>query len=925
MADALARTQKVRSPVLEKYRSRLMLTYRTNIDGTPVPARLPFRVLVLGQFTGAKSRDLKIAGDLSSRAVRSISPSKPSSSPNDHLANMIPWIPLESFKNVLGASPLSTKVGGSVVLGNIDVRVNGDIPKSGATYEFETTATFTTIENDEHLPKLSGGGLRVNGKLTITPNDPAAEPASYDKAKHKVSALELSIAGAVVGTLVDPNLNRPVQKLVVYLDDKSKLTAYQAPAAGATSLTEAKLEEVVGDGEAGVTADELGLRFKVKDGVELRTFASRALPFSSMGGFSPDTVVDAVPELARLMVIRDLVLDLQSTIRNNPAVRDALRAMIPDQRAVVAEFQKWAVVQFPLFKLSVAPSAPPGLADTFAPAAAPDPAAITKQIAAYSSVDAQSTALSEPSVVVMNTVLAPLNDSISTMFSNVAKTGEALSLISESRTRAFVFHHRDADVSDAQRFINSLAALLVNIDTIVVGDAKTAKGPLQSFFDLYKQVANVVQASDKALQSALDLIFHNSEFKALEANWRGVSELADAVTAEDVIIDLLDVSKEELEHDLEDNHLDIFGSALFQKLYIDEYDRYGGNPFATMIGLYEFDAAEKDIKWLGVMKDICAAAHCPFVGSVKPEFFLGRKSFESVAEIADLDAIMNHPKMAKWSALRDDDFAAYIGLTLPRYIQRQPWTKDSGDSANDVGYSETMTRTLDDQRTVELVRENFCWGNAAILFAKNIVRSYERSGWAQHIRGPIGGGTVDGLTAWSYERADGSELMVNPVEIAIPDFREYQFARNGLISLVQKKGEASATFFSAQSIKRPKDFIEDLATKNAYLVTNLAYTFSITMIAHYVKAMMRQYIGSTADADYIQNTLAAWLGRFVTTVVNPDDLTLLYYPFKATSVTVEPKPGPFGWYRAVISVLPHAQFEGMDVELRLEAGLGGKA
>jgi type VI secretion system protein ImpC len=88
---------------------------------------------------------------------------------------------------------------------------------------------------------------------------------------------------------------------------------------------------------------------------------------------------------------------------------------------------------------------------------------------------------------------------------------------------------------------------------------------------------------------------------------------------------------------------------------------------------------------------------------------------------------------------------------------------------------------------------------------------------------------------------------------------------------------------------------------------------------------MRQYIGSTADADYIQNSLTAWLSRFVTTVVNPDDLTLLYYPFKATSVSVEPKPGPFGWYRAVISVLPHAQFEGMDVELRLEAGLGGKS
>ena len=88
--------------------------------------------------------------------------------------------------------------------------------------------------------------------------------------------------------------------------------------------------------------------------------------------------------------------------------------------------------------------------------------------------------------------------------------------------------------------------------------------------------------------------------------------------------------------------------------------------------------------------------------------------------------------------------------------------------------------------------------------------------------------------------------------------------------------------------------------------------------------MMREYIGSTADGPYVQRVLTDWLNGYVTIVTNPDDLTLLYYPFKATNVVVEPKPGPFGWYKAVISVLPHVQFEGMDVELRLEAALGGK-
>jgi type VI secretion system protein ImpC len=84
---------------------------------------------------------------------------------------------------------------------------------------------------------------------------------------------------------------------------------------------------------------------------------------------------------------------------------------------------------------------------------------------------------------------------------------------------------------------------------------------------------------------------------------------------------------------------------------------------------------------------------------------------------------------------------------------------------------------------------------------------------------------------------------------------------------------------------------------------------------------MRDNIGSSADAPYIQGVLDGWMFKYVTTIVNPDDLTLRYYPFKAASVEVVERPGMIGWYDCKISVLPHIQFEGMDVELRLDARL----
>ncbi|MFI3198638.1 MAG: type VI secretion system contractile sheath large subunit [Methylococcaceae bacterium] len=167
----------------------------------------------------------------------------------------------------------------------------------------------------------------------------------------------------------------------------------------------------------------------------------------------------------------------------------------------------------------------------------------------------------------------------------------------------------------------------------------------------------------------------------------------------------------------------------------------------------------------------------------------------------------------------------------------------------------------------------------------------------------------------------GEEEMKIPVEMVIPDYRELDFANVGFMPLIYRKGTADACFFSCQSLKKSKKFKDPKDSENSQLVTNLSYTLSITRIAHYVKCIMRDNIGTSADATYIGNTLNNWMFKYVTTVVNPDDLTLRYYPFKAASVSVVERPGMIGWYDCSISVLPHIQFEGMDVELRLDARL----
>ena len=453
------------------------------------------------------------------------------------------------------------------------------------------------------------------------------------------------------------------------------------------------------------------------------------------------------------------------------------------------------------------------------------------------------------------------------------------------------------DVSDKDRFVSGMAVLLLNLDTTA---GRFDKGNAQ---ELIARIDGIVNAQ-------LNEILHNPTFKQLEANWRSLNDLIlNTNFKADIMIDILDVGKDELFEDFESNAVDITGSALFKKVYVSEYDQYGGRPYGSMVGLYDFEHTPKDEFWLKTMGKVAAASHAPFIGSVSPKFF-GCDGIEELAAIKDLEGLMNHPKYGSWNKLRDSEEGAYIGLTLPKYVARLPYDPEVNPSG-DIPFKEEVHGDKN---------QDFVWGSAAVLFAQNMVRSFAQSGWCQYLRGPKGGGLVTGLPVHMFNLR-GEEEMKIPVEFAIPDYRELEFANAGFIPLVYRKGTADACFFSSQSIKRAKKFKDPKDSENAQLVTNLSYTFSVTRIAHYVKSIMRDNIGSSADAAYIQNALQNWIFQYVTTVVDPDDLTLRFYPFKAASIEVAAREGMLGWYDCKMSVLPHIQFEGMDVELRLDTRL----
>ena len=62
-------------------------------------------------------------------------------------------------------------------------------------------------------------------------------------------------------------------------------------------------------------------------------------------------------------------------------------------------------------------------------------------------------------------------------------------------------------------------------------------------------------------------------------------------------------------------------SALFKKVYEEEFGTFGGAPFGALIGDFEFTRQPEDMYFLEQMSHVAAAAHAPFIASASPELF----------------------------------------------------------------------------------------------------------------------------------------------------------------------------------------------------------------------------------------------------------------------------------------------------------------
>jgi type VI secretion system protein ImpC len=160
-----------------------------------------------------------------------------------------------------------------------------------------------------------------------------------------------------------------------------------------------------------------------------------------------------------------------------------------------------------------------------------------------------------------------------------------------------------------------------------------------------------------------------------------------------------------------------------------------------------------------------------------------------------------------------------------------------------------------------------------------------------------------------------------PTEVLISERREFELAEQGFIALAMRKNSDNAAFFSANSCQKPKFFGNSKEGKEAEtnykLGTQLPYIFVVNRLAHYIKVLQRENIGTWKERGDLETELNNWIRQYVADMDAPGPEVRSRRPLRSAQIEVSDVEGDPGWYRVSMRVRPHFKYMGASFTLSL--------
>ncbi|GAB1257992.1 type VI secretion system contractile sheath large subunit [Aurantivibrio plasticivorans] len=419
-----------------------------------------------------------------------------------------------------------------------------------------------------------------------------------------------------------------------------------------------------------------------------------------------------------------------------------------------------------------------------------------------------------------------------------------------------------------------------------------------------------IDAIDAAISEQLREVMHHEKFQQLEGSWRGLHYLVNnSETSTTLKLKVMNASKKEVGKDLS-KAVEFDQSQTFKKLYENEFGTPGGEPYGALIGDYAFSNHPDDVELLSNMSNVAAAAFCPFLSAAAPDLF-GFDNWDELSKPRDLAKIFDSAEYTKWRSFRDSEDSRFVSLAMPRVLSRLPYGQDT-KPVEEFGYEEMASND-------KPLAEEFCWSNAAYVLGARLTSAFAEYGWCTAIRGAEGGGRVDDLPVHLSVTDDGDIDMQCPTEIAITDRREAELSGLGFMPLSHYKNTDYAVFFGGQTAQRPKIYDQPEATANAAISSRLPYVMATSRIAHYLKVMARDKVGSFMESEDMQHWLNRWINNYVNASEEGGQDMRAQYPLREAKIEVKPVPGKPGSYNAVAWLRPWLQMEELSTSLRMVA------
>ncbi len=417
-----------------------------------------------------------------------------------------------------------------------------------------------------------------------------------------------------------------------------------------------------------------------------------------------------------------------------------------------------------------------------------------------------------------------------------------------------------ATALDAIAQIPALAALSARRGVLLAGPRTSASEVLAALLGEHLEVA---------VAAALA----HADVRRLGGWWRGLAVLL-AHAGPGVEIALLPATRAELDEDLGDAP-ELAASGLYRTVHADEYGQHGGRPWGLLVGGFSVDQQPRDLALLRRLAALAALAHAPLVADAAPGL-LGLADWDGLSGLADTGAALQAARaFTSWRAGED---ARHAALALPPVPLPGPaW--DGGEPT--------------------------CIP-AALLVAARLAAVHAATGWCASAAGSAAGDAVavPAAPAWS------SGEYPPPTPCLLTETQARDLAANGLIAVCASRLQPAVCMPAMPTLH-----------SGGNLASQLPMILLADRIAHHLKVLQRERLGSQVDHEELERELAAWLDRHVADSQVEDVRVRSSRPLHSAQIRVRPVAGRAGWMLADLTLRPHLPGIAGEVELSLTSRL----